>query len=383
MPPPLLISFLFALDTEQGHLFEYNKAVGQACRLIGWEHAAAVRAAARVSERPPGWSFCLGSRKTLFAGGPALRVEKLLRLLFSLVAYLRRAAQEPRPVILFLEWFDMVHLVPFCLALALTPGRRRLWVWIVHRLVTPPGPGRRRLQWVHAVLRRLVGGDRVVLLSDSALVAEAIAGPFGGPVHLLPIPHTQAQAPAARRPELDGRLVCWLPGRAIPEKGLAHVAALAAQSGPEASRLSLVVSASARLAGRPDGPAILHVPDVLPRAEYEGWLQAADVVLLPYLPELYGERTSGGFAEAIGAGKLPVVTDGTWMAHELRRYDLPELILDWAAPDLAGQLLRLAGDPTVRARLDQMRADYQRFHSLAGYSQTLRQVWSAVSQAEG
>jgi hypothetical protein len=43
----------------------------------------------------------------------------------------------------------------------------------------------------------------------------------------------------------------------------------------------------------------------------------ANVILLPYDPDIYALRTSSVFLEALGLGRLVITTNGTWMAHEL------------------------------------------------------------------
>ena len=81
-----------------------------------------------------------------------------------------------------------------------------------------------------------------------------------------------------------------------------------------------------------DGMQAVSLPTHLTRTEYLMQLAISDLVLLPYDALAYKERTSGIFIETIVAGKMPAVTRGTWMAGELARYDLSELIVDWNAP---------------------------------------------------
>jgi hypothetical protein len=379
---PVLISFLFALDTERGHLFEYNKAVGQAARLAGWEHRAAVRAAARVAELPAGWEPCLGSKRTIMPPGPLARGEKGLRLFFSLSQYLRQQAREARPIILFLEWFDFVHLLPFTLALATVSRRERFAIWVVHRLEGDQRLVSRANRFLLRWLRLLVQG-RLVHLSDSELVVEDLAR-FGYSVHLLPIPHTVAANAATARAPLDRRpVVAWLPGQALPSKGVEAVRRLTSIAGPEAEALRVVASEASHFVHLPGACQVALVPDVLPRPDYVNWMQSADIILLPYDSALFRARTSGIFVEAIVAGKIAVVTDGTWMAHELRKYGLDKLILDWTSPTILSDVLRLAADKGMRARLGQMQAAYAEFHSVPGYAASIQRIFGETYPQSG
>jgi len=52
------------------------------------------------------------------------------------------------------------------------------------------------------------------------------------------------------------------------------------------------------------------------------------------------------------------------------------LIVDWAAADLPAQLIRLAGDAKVRAKLAVMRTAYLREHGVEAYAAALRAVYA-------
>jgi hypothetical protein len=112
----------------------------------------------------------------------------------------------------------------------------------------------------------------------------------------------------------------------------------------------------------------------MPRRDYIGWLKFADIILVPYEPSAYADRTSGVFADAIASGSIPVTIDGTWMAHELQKYGLGELILDWDNPEITRVLFSLREQPCLRTKLDRMRDDYAMFHSMPGYARTLERI---------
>ena len=376
---PVLISFLFTLDTERGHVYEYNKAVGEAARLAGWEHRAAVRAAARVADLPAGWEKCLGRASAPQAGGPFARLKKGWQLCASLAVYLRRQSDGTRPVILFLEWFECVHLLPFALALASLPRRNRFYIWLVHRIESGPKgivPANDPLiRW----LKKLVSG-RLAHFSDSEILVAELSR-LVQPVFLLPIPHT---AHFAQEPQLTsgqpGLVVAWLPGRAMPEKGAETVRKLTHMPDPQAASLEVVISESAQFNARPGACRIRLLPDVLPRSDYVAWMRRADLILLPYAPSLFRARTSGVFVEAIAAGKPAVVTDGTWMASELRKHGLEALILDWDSPTILGDLLRVARDASLPPKLARMQAAYAEYHSVTGFARAIQRAWDDTCQ---
>ncbi|NGX56918.1 MAG: hypothetical protein K1060chlam5_01171, partial [Candidatus Anoxychlamydiales bacterium] len=71
----------------------------------------------------------------------------------------------------------------------------------------------------------------------------------------------------------------------------------------------------------------------LTRSEYNEKMSNAKLILLPYDEESYRYRTSVIFVEAIVSGIIPTTTKNTWMASELVKYDLEDLIVDWERPD--------------------------------------------------
>ncbi|HEY2810267.1 MAG TPA: hypothetical protein VGJ00_02610, partial [Rhabdochlamydiaceae bacterium] len=113
--------------------------------------------------------------------------------------------------------------------------------------------------------------------------------------------------------------------------------------------------------------ATLFVENKMNRLNYEKWLNTVDIVLLPYDSAVYHSGTSGIFIEAILAGAIPVVREGTWMAYELKRYDLREFILDWEDPALIRRLL----SSKKSEKLERMRESYRKYHCLESFAKTL------------
>jgi hypothetical protein len=367
---------MYRIGGEDGHAFTYNRAVGEAARSLGWEHRAAVHAGCTVRPLPPGWQQRLATiehRRLRPGGRMAPDPGSIFRAARSLAEYVRQElAPLGRPVILFMEFFTVTDLLVLALALARVP-RKNLWVCLLYRMEVQRQKTRQVYRALNMSLRRQVGRRHFTLLSDSRPLAKALTALFRQPVAVMPIPHAAApadwQAPAwaAGRPEL----VAWWPGRPTADKGLASVERLCAQTGPAARRCLLVAAAAAGLTAVAGGCQVRLIANELANAEYWGWMLAADVILLPY-DLSYAERTSGIFVEAITAGKLALTTAGTWMAGELLAHGLPELIMDWSSPRVWETALGLAQNAPLRGRLAAMQADYQRYHSLAGFAAALQ-----------
>jgi len=378
---PLIISLMFCLENEQGHIYSYNLSVGKAARLLGWDHVAAVRAAAKIGTVPEGWQMCLGTKSNRFTWRPLVKLEKMVKLIRSLIRLLREQSTQPRPVIYLLEWFDPVHFIAFCMALILAPRRGTQYVWILHRFEFPETFIAKLYRFLHGIVRWRVGRQRLVLFSETDLVATAVEKTFRQKVYALPMPQIILPSEPPHLPEWSSsaerkaKVVCWWPGMPATTKGLTTIENLTRLTNEEAAQICLMVDQKTGFSSVPGGCQVMLLPTGMPRADYLGWLYTMDVALLPYDPRAYATRTSGPFADAIVAGKPPVVTDHTWMAHELRKYQLDELILDWNSSSVFRRLLQLPTDAGIRARLAQMRADYLRFHSVSGYAETIKTVF--------
>ncbi len=369
---PVLVSLLLLSDHGQGHVRDYNEAVGHAARRAGWAHKAALVKNWEATALPPEWELAIDCPDLEHFWSRNLGYGQMAR---SLARYLReRILPLDRPAILFVENLSTSTLIVLWLALRQVPrDRLRLWLLIRFSLRERGAAGVAGRAMLGA-LRRLMPAGGLQLLTDSQPLAEALEAYTGRPFTVMPIPHIDVAEAGGRETALTGRVVAWWPGAPRPEKGLATMQALAQRTGGGAEGLMLVVAAGAALTAVAGGPEVRRLPSGVDRATYQRTLAEADLILLPYAVAAYRERTSGIFVEAIAAGKPAVVPAGTWMAGELARHDLRELIVDWAAAALPAQLIRLAGDEHVRGKLAAMRAAYLREHGVAAYAAALRRL---------
>jgi len=374
---PTVVSIMLNIGDNAGHAFPYNRAVGKAAMRLGWRHMAAVQTGCTVRPLPEDWDICLHPIDFWGSRGP--NPFSVLRAAQTIARYLRRRVLPVgRPAILFLEFFSFPHLLALALALLVVP-RGDLWVWLLYRYEIHRQPTRRLYRLLSRLLDRLVG-PRHQVLSDSGPLAIELAPWLGQVPVVMPIPHAAPQdTPAypawARSADRIGKIICWWPGRAAPEKGLDRLRSLAAMNSSAASAMCLVAARSTGLAPLPGGPQVHLVDDSLPAAIYAGWMQAADLVLLPYDAQAYGARTSGIFVEAIVAGTPAAVSAGTWMASEAAALGAGDLIVDWEAPSLVAELVRLATDPDVVRQVKGMQAVYAQRHTEAGYAAALEALF--------
>lgn len=384
---PILVSLIVNMFSEEGHPFPYNKSVGEAARRLEWEHRAAVPNTCQIDQLPDGWCACLdaidytGSKVRLPNGRRLLPgLGSIGQLGRSIARYLRREILiHDQPTILFIEFFYLSHLIALLFALVQIP-RRRISVWLLYRVDLYNRPTSLFVyKLLHMGIRLLIDRNRFQLMADSEPLAAIYTRYFGQTVQVMPVPHTDVTLDETDRLKIRQAIkarcgqnaICWWPGPARGDKGEGHIRSLASLVKPAATQICLVVTETMTLPAVQGGCQIITTPRALPRSDYLGWLHASDVILLPYDAKTYAERTSGIFVEAIAAGKPAPTTAGTWMANELLKYDLAELILDWNSPDLVNHLLSIAHDDLIQRKVAAMQAAYLQFHSVAGYARVM------------
>lgn len=381
-PPSSLLSIVPALQAGAGHMLNYHLAVGRAAAINGWRHAVATSAEHGLQALPADWHPALATGD-LELGLPGLvakgRVATLLRQTWAFAASIEEAAKRELArtagdCILFLERFNGPELLGFWLAVRRLPASRiRAWLMFRHE---PSAMGRFGAAYC-AIARRMAARlpGRFNLLVDSEPLRAALERECKLPAVVMPIPHTGV-VDAAPFPKQAGELVCWWPGAPRAEKGWDVMRRIAGSHlSADGPALRLVAARSAGLHARAGSRISVHPLDgALDPPIYQRWLHTADAVLLPYDTQRYRFATSGIFTEAVVAGAVPLVTAGTWMAFELQRFGLSQLVCDWSRADLADGIAAAIIRDSMEEPLARMRAEYARYHSEESFAQAMREL---------
>lgn len=182
-------------------------------------------------------------------------------------------------------------------------------------------------------------GDRIWLYTDTDELTEAYSKATKLPFITLAIPFDLEMmenalgrgAPFSRTREI---IVGYL-GDARPEKGYQFLPALVEALGPrylETGRVRFVFQSNFNLPGGEPGIATARAQldrygaaqvellvEPLTQNEYYRRLAELDILIIPYLAHRYTCRSSGIFAQALAAGKIVVVPDGTSMSNVLKK----------------------------------------------------------------
>jgi SAM-dependent methyltransferase/glycosyltransferase involved in cell wall biosynthesis len=216
--------------------------------------------------------------------------------------------------------------------------------------------------------------SEVTLCTDSHRLARDLGSLTALPIQVFPIPHTDLTRQSALSKSSSTAHFVSL-GNARGEKGLAEIFAAIRKSGSrpwaEQARFTLqindpsedVVEAIASFRKRSDARVTL-IDRILSSEEYYDLLQEADVALVPYHRDIYGERTSGVFLEAVTAAKVVLCTRDTWMSDLLDAHGGGIAVRDRSANDLCSAIGEIATNlPMFQERAIRAAAHWNKIHT--------------------
>jgi hypothetical protein len=252
-----------------------------------------------------------------------------------------------------------------------------LAVWILYRRDTHNHKTRIIYKLINKLIKNRVSSQNFRLLSDSKLLSKSLSNYFEEQVTVMPIPHTESINNQIDNHNND-YILCWWAGPPREEKGWQVIRNLVNYQSAEAEKFCVVAAKSSLLKSVKGGVQVNLIEDNINRCQYLQWLAKSDFILLPYDPEAYKERTSGIFTEAIIAGKIMVVSPHSWMAQELVKYNLENLVWDWHnLANIFQHLQKILNDQKTKEKIKVMQKDYLLFHNINNYALFMKNLLSA------
>lgn len=376
---PLFISIIPNLAQGEGHIIPYHQAISSANKILNWRHLVLFSGDYQSLNLPEDWINILGENNLEAKSNFIEKISKfnsVIQLAKSINIYLEKIIKEhpEQEIIIFIERF--IHLQLLALYLGLLNSnipKKNLFIWILYRRDFHTHKTRIIYKLLNQSLKKLVKTNHFQLFSDSQLLADSMSKYFQESMIVMPIPHTEF---IDKIPNSNSHhnLICWWAGPPREEKGWQTIRKLSEYQGDLANNFTLVASKSSELINRENGINIILTDDNLSRTEYVNWLAKTDLILLPYDAIAYQERTSGIFTESVIAGNIPVTTAKTWMARELLKFNLGELIIDWENPaNILAQFNQILNSKNVQDKLMIMRQEYRNFHNLNNFAQQFKQ----------
>lgn len=354
---PLFVSLAPYFFNAAGHELPYHTELQKAMRSHGFRVQSLAPLSCRVSPLSSEWI-------PYFHHSPHKFIRFLYRL-FDVLRLLRTLRTHHPSAILFLESYALLDLFALiCIFICLPTSSLQLWQVVRDGLEGSPRRQALHQRCIQFFYRKFP--KRYRLFSDSLQVIRSLQPLSPIPFIHLPIPHT---TPLSSAPPTKDPITLWLPGTPRPEKGLQEILHLFSSHDPELHRLQLWSAYTPLFA--PLRHSARWTPPHLSRKDYLHTLAITHALLLPYDPHYYRSRTSGPFVEAIIAGKIVFVREGSWLAMELHRYHLSECIIEWNHPLAPSHIIALIQNPTVHAKFRAMCMAYRQFHSPTTFAHKL------------
>jgi hypothetical protein len=374
---PILISIIPNLLGGEGHIIPYHNSVTKAADILGWKHIAAVAPDPKITDLPPNWDTCLSSKNLEATTNPIFRIFKfkdIYDLGDTIAQFLQQVVPYSNYPIVFIERFIHVQLLALLIALYIIP-RQNLSVWLLYRRDTHQDKTRWLYKLLNKAVKQILEPGKFHLLTDSEILSKSLSNYFNETVTVMPIPHTEVIDTEAI-PKQSNEIVCWWAGAPRLEKGWDAMKSFVTSVSEEANKICVVAAENSQLLPVPGGVKVKLISNKLTQLEYVKWLATCDIVLLPYDATAYSERTSGIFTECIMAGKIPVVSEGTWMAKELYKYGIEELIINWEKPEIvANKILKISKSLTVKNKVMKIYENYHSFHNVETYSREMNKIF--------
>ena len=362
-------SLMPCLNTEVGHIYKYNHSFAEAAQINGCNHVGIIPKRCSISSVPKHWLKILTQDEWDTNKSFLPRIMASLKNIPSFLRLFYRIKKDSKSnSILFIE-HGLHHLLGCAIAIFI--ANPKIELWILHRYDYFGQRSRAKIyHCMHKILQWKLGKNHVKLLTDSELLAGIQSNLFKSKIHLVPIPHTCITPMKKDNPD---KILLWWPGGSIREaKGLKYVQKLVLDLNP---KFQLILARKAKPLFNNQIKHINFIETTLRRKEYEMWMHRVDFVLLPYLPSVYHSSTSGIFVETVVSGAIPLTIDGTWMAHELKKHHLSELILDWNHSILP-HLEKIKKNDEIQQKLQDMQHCYLEFHSLKGFANSMENIIS-------
>lgn len=382
---PTLVSVVPDLLNGQGHVYEYHQTVGKAASLIGYKHLVATSPDTIINQLPTNWTACLDSNNLEWQTSTIFKIFKIKDIYdwsTRLAKYLQvKVIPNSGFVVIFLERFVIPHLLAVILTSLLIP-RKNLSIWLLYRRDIHNQKNRFFYKCLNNLIKFLLPSKKFQLITDSELLSKSLSRYFEMPVNVVPIPHTEVTLSTDTYTKPDNEILCWWVGSPREEKGLDIMKFFATTVCKSANKICVLAAKSSVIPAVTGGVRVQLIEDILSRSEYLKWLLTCDICLMPYKSFDYRERTSGVFTECVIAGKIPVVMSNTWMASELSKYHLEDLIIDWQVPisDM-DKIVGFTKDLYIREKLNCMQREYGEFHSLQGYANKIKMIYSLTSDS--
>ena len=192
----------------------------------------------------------------------------------------------------------------------------------------------------------------------------------------MPIPHLLTNNIDLNESKNENSIIkIWLPGPIRKDKGISNLHYLLKNIRQKKSNIKILINEESKVEFS-SLDNIEFLKSNLPRDEYISLFRKNNIIILPYNDPSYKTRTSGIFLECISIGKKVLVSSNTYMADELIKYGLSDLVVDdWSNIDLITQIKEINLNNNLQLLLFNMRDEYIKKHGDLAYQKKLNEIF--------
>ena len=287
--------------------------------------------------------------------------------------------------IIFFESFNPFQLFSLLLAIHSCKYKKNITLWLLFRGGPNWGGGNYKLiaygfsysfKLLLFIFRLFNRNIKITYFTDSEILVTELTIFYKNNVKILPIPHTELPEESLTPSKTtDGLIKVWWPGTPRVDKGSEVIKNFIENIAPDQCNIMLIASKNNLIDFRLSKIKVEVLENNIPNSKYQNLFYEADIIILPYDKGIYNESTSGIFTEAIFASKLTMVTDGTWMSSEYKRYGIYELSFIWDELDIHGKINELMRNKKLLKKIKMMSKSYRDFHSVPSFAQHINQYY--------
>ncbi len=389
MKKTTLISIAPFMFFEGGHGKPYHLSLQNIAGANNWSFKVAIPKVSVLEKLPANWSKTLHTFPNRHIQNPdqmkaykgPRKYQRFARKFlypFSIFCYLLKhflKNKSTHQTIVLLEHAHENDIRPLLHCLRFLP-KKNTYIALLYREDQYRTPAHAEVKVLNQKLISLLGKTHLKLFTDSTKINHRLTSYFGLTLITLPIPHVEDIPLSIKQSSSNDLISCWWPGSVRRSKGLGRIEDLCRVSSANAKKLKIIAAKSSHLVRKSDySPQIELLDDNIEREHYLYWLSRCDIILLPYICSTYESSTSGIFLEAIIAGKPCAVPENTWMADELNKHDIHELIIHWHKKNVPEKLIRIVQNKHLHKKIKKMQAHYLTYHHPKTFAKILKKAF--------
>lgn len=359
-------------------MLSYHQAFGEALKINKSEHIALFYSSNNLVINNSKWRNILEIGVLEMSFNSLIKEKAIFRAVIDVIKFAYSILKGIRSIeyfeedrlVLFIERFNALQLAGFMLA-SLLKNKKTYQLLILFRHDQYSfGNSKYVYKFIIAILAKFCN---LTIVTDSNILTKNLRNFFEYEVSTVPIPLGEI---LVINKHDDALVKIWWPGGPRENKGWKIIKEIITKFNYQYKKQNIrfVASKSSELHHLVDHSYIEILDDVLSIDSYYKKFNEINIILLPYSSIDYRASTSGIFVEAVILGKVPFVSDKTWMASELRKFDLEELIVDWERSDILEIILERYNTKEIHEKLKKINDVYYNYHNINNFSRIINSL---------